>query len=322
MSRLSPEAKLVAKREQLIVRTAEALSLSRGEAEALLRIGRSQSLRLNPLAGDKQMLLEQLTEVGWKGQNYEWFKDGYTIESGLELVRDSDMLAEGKVYIQNAASWLPVIALNPQPGEKILDLCAAPGGKTTHIAAASNNHAIITANDNSRIRLAKLQANCRRMQAQIERFTLFDARYITRKLPEEKFDKILIDAPCSGEGMMRLENDKDFITWSVAQIKRLQSLQKVLVTQAWQLLRPGGMLVYSTCTIAPEENEAIVDYLLKKQENAVVVAYDLELPNRVYSVESWNNRQLNVSNKHCLRLKPSPTIEAFFVAKIHKQLET
>jgi tRNA (cytosine49-C5)-methyltransferase len=211
------------------------------------------------------------------------------------------------------------LALDPQPQERILDVCAAPGGKTTHLAALASNQAYITANDNSRARLQKLQSMCQRLQADIERFTLFDATQLARRLDGDQFDKILIDAPCSGEGLMRLDRDKDFDSWSVAHIKRLQQLQKRIVGQAWQLLRPGGVLVYSTCTMAPEENEAVVDYALRALDGVELMPLTSGLTNTVPAVQQWNGKQLNPALAGCLRLKPGRDVEAFFVCKLQKR---
>jgi 16S rRNA (cytosine1407-C5)-methyltransferase len=233
-------------------------------------------------------------------------------------IRDSEPVLSGQVFIQNAASWLPVLALDPKPGETILDVCAAPGGKTSHIAARTNNQAVIWANDNSRARLAKLQANMNRLGAQIATYTLFDATQLARKLAGQQFDKILLDAPCSGEGMMHIQSDKDLATWSVAQIKRLQQIQKRILGQAWELLKPGGTLVYSTCTMAPEENEAVIDYFLRSKQDAHIQSFEITLPNKVPAVKEWNGRSFNPQTQKCLRLKPSPSIEAFFVCKLVK----
>lgn len=318
MKRTNTAEKILKKRAMLIVRTAEALQVSEAEAASLLRMPRRQSLRLNPLAGNLKITLSQLQKLGWEGERYEWMVDGYSVETELSDVRDSELVEQGKIFIQNAASWLPVLVLNPLPGEKILDVCAAPGGKTSHLAARANNEAHITANDNSRSRLAKLRANCERLHARVERFTLFDAQALARKLDGEQFDKILLDAPCGGEGLMQLDRDKDFLTWSPAQIKRLQQLQKRILTQAWQLLKPGGSLVYSTCTMAPEENEAVIDYALRALEGCEIQEINYSLPNRVQPVEQWNGKTFNSSVAKCLRLKPSSDVEAFFVCKLTK----
>jgi 16S rRNA (cytosine1407-C5)-methyltransferase len=306
------------KREAWVSRTMEALGLSEAETIELLKTPRRQSLRLNPLQGDKQKTLEELRELGWVGTRYDWILDGYTIDTPLELIRDSQAVADGRAFIQNAASWLPVLALDPQPNDDVLDVCAAPGGKTSHIAAMTGNQARIVANDNSRARLVKLRSNLERLGASAE-YTLYDATNLAKKLEGRQFDKILLDAPCSGEGLMQYGRDADFTSWSVAHVKRLQQLQKRILVQAWQLLKPGGTLVYSTCTMAPEEDEAVVDYLLRSQDDAKIVPLEQQLSNRVPAVEAWNGKAYAPEIKGCLRLKPSETVEAFFVCKLQKE---
>lgn len=293
--------------------------LGRGETEviALLGLQRVQGLRLNPLVADPSTSLATLRQLGWTGKPYTWSTDCYSVESGLEAIRDSDLARNGTVYIQNAASWLPVLALDPQPGEAILDVCAAPGGKASHIAALTQGQAELTVNDNSGGRLARMRANLSRLGVQAG-YTLFDASHLARKLEGEQFDKILLDAPCSGEGLMQYSRAKDFETWSVAQIQRLSSLQKQIVLQSWQLLRPGGTLVYSTCTMAPEENEVVIDYLLRKRADAQIVPFSVDLPNKIPALGSWNDKDFAADLSGCLRLAPSPQIEAFFVCKLHK----
>lgn len=309
--------KLQQKRAAFLERTAIALGVSEDKALRLASIGRQQSLRINPLQPNTHVI-EELMALGWSGKQFSWFKDGYTIETGLVDVRDSNVVAKGQVYIQNAASWLPVLVLDPQPGEAILDVCAAPGGKTSHIAAMTGDQARLTANDNSRPRLSKMQANLTRLGVQDVTYTLIEATAIARRLEGQEFDKILLDAPCSGEGMMTYASDKDFASWSVAHIKRLQQLQKKIITQAWQLLKPGGTLVYSTCTMAPEENEAVIDYLLRHQEDVQIDALQFDLANQVPPVMTWNGKNYNPEITKTLRLAPSPEIEAFFVCKFTK----
>jgi NOL1/NOP2/sun family putative RNA methylase len=306
------------KRQAWIARTAEALAISEAAAVNLLRTKRKQSIRLNPLRGSAQEILHELSKLGWAGSQFSWVREGYNVSTAITELRDSPLVTDGKIFIQNAASWLPVIALDPQPGELILDVCAAPGGKTSHVAAITNNQAHIWANDNSRPRLAKLQVNMKRLGANAERYTLFDATMLSQRLEGQQFDKILLDAPCSGEGLMNLDNDAEFKTWSVAHIKRLQKLQRRILAQVWQLLKPGGILVYSTCTLAPEENEAAIDYILRKNDDAELVLFDVGLPNRVPAVSSWNNRPFSPEIAKCMRLIPSECIEAFFVAKLKK----
>ncbi|MEK7153762.1 MAG: RsmB/NOP family class I SAM-dependent RNA methyltransferase, partial [Patescibacteria group bacterium] len=159
-----------------------------------------------------------------------------------------------------------------------------------------------------------------RLGAKVEQFTLYDGQTLAKRLSEQRFDKILIDAPCSGEGLRNIQSDKDVLGWSVAHIKRLQQEQKRIISQAWQLLRPGGTLVYSTCTMAPEENEAVIQYMLRAQEDAVIVPFPLKLPNRIPAVMEWNGRAFVPEIAAVMRLAPSKTIEAFFVCKLKKKV--
>jgi NOL1/NOP2/sun family putative RNA methylase len=319
MKRPNLSDKLDKKRRIWAERTADALQVDRATASEILNTKRQQSIRLNALRQDPAKTLAELVELGWKGERYPWVGNGYSVRSDMTVIRDSDLVASGKVFIQNASSWLPVIALDPQPEERILDVCAAPGGKTSHIAELSKNRAEIWANDNSRPRLARLRANMERLNATVAHYTLYEASFLARKLESQQYDKILLDAPCSGEGLMRLDQEKDLSTWSVAQIKRLQQLQKRLLTQAWQLLKPGGTLVYSTCTMAPEEDEAVIDYILRSQTDAVIQPIDIALANRVEPVKEWNGRAFSSDIQYCVRLQPSPNLEAFFVCKLTKK---
>ena len=178
MSKKSLESKIESKRQEWLVRSAAALSIDPEEAKDLLSIERRQSIRINPLKGDPSRTLKDMEDLGWEGEQYSWMAEGYTMDLGREALRDSSLIDEGKIYIQNAASWLSALVLDPKPGDKIIDVCAAPGGKTTHLAAITNNKARITANDNAIKRLHQLQGNCLRLGADIEKFTLYDATNI------------------------------------------------------------------------------------------------------------------------------------------------
>jgi 16S rRNA (cytosine1407-C5)-methyltransferase len=317
-----PDDKFHKKQLQLVERTAAALQISSNEAERLLSIPRSQSIRVNTLRSDTSSAKQALKALNVELQEVTWMPEGFFVTRNLEAARDSTS-AQAAIYIQNAASWLPVLALDPQAGESILDVCAAPGGKTSHIAQLTQNRAFITANDNSRPRLLKLQRNLERLGAEGVNYTLHDATKLSQKLEIASFDKILLDAPCSGEGMMTLEDRKSFESWSVAHIKRLQQLQKKLIVQAWHLLKPGGTLVYSTCTMAPEENEAVIEYLLRHNDDAHIESLETlarDLPNRTQAVTSWNDRQYSPELAKSLRLIPSEYVEAFFVVRLRKEI--
>ena len=303
---------------QFIERASMALEIDLGTLTRLFSTDLSQSVRINPLAGSPSETLTAMKKLGWKGKSIDWCENGYTIEQGFEALRDSDLITHGYIYIQNRSSWIPIIALQPQPGESILDMCAAPGGKTSHIAALIQNTGRLVANDNSRPRLLKLQANMERLGSKAE-FILHDATKLSKQIGDQQFDKILLDAPCSGEGLINLNRPQTLDSWSVAHIRRLASLQKQLILQAYLLLKPGGRLVYSTCTLAPEEDEMIIDWLLRKQSSACTVRPDLRPEGTVAPVLEWNGKSLDASLKNALRIIPEDGSEAFFTCIIEKK---
>ena len=167
---------------------------------------------------------------------------------------------EGRFYIQDPSTLLAVRELDPQPGDAVLDLCAAPGGKTTYIAQRMQNRGHIVAQDLSPDRLRLVEQNCARLGADIVSFELAETAPAAR---DSQFDRILIDAPCSNTGVMRRRVD---LRWRlrVEEIDRLRSMQLDLLRRAAPWLRPGGVLVYSTCSLEPEENESVVEQFLEE----------------------------------------------------------
>ena len=316
----TPE-KVTAKRSLLLSRTAAALSIGVDEAEALFSIERLSSFRINILKVPEDeiaLLLNELKMLGWSGEQSSFYQYGYSIQNGRSELVNSAAFKDGRIFIQNQASWLPVLALDPKPGERILDMCAAPGGKGSHIAELTNNQAELWVNDNSRARLFKLRSNFSRLGARYAEQTMYGIDRLPHVLAVESFDKIILDAPCSGEGLININRSKDFEYWSLAQIKRLQQLQKKAITNAWKLLKPGGTLVYSTCTMTPEENEAVISFLLKRNDDAQLIPLNVKPTNAVPALIEWNGKQFEDQASCCTRLVPSSNLEAFFVAKIRK----
>jgi tRNA (cytosine49-C5)-methyltransferase len=224
---------------------------------------------------------------------------------------------KGLIYSQEAVSLIPAIVLDPKLNEKILDIAAAPGSKTTQIAAMMDNQGLIVANDVSRNRISALISNIERMGAMNTAVTTLPGQRIGYLAPEY-FDKVLLDAPCSLEGTIR--NTPEVLTdWKESKIKRLSKLQKGLINSAYKCLRPGGVLVYSTCTFAPEENEAVIDYLLNKYSDVscepIVVSNIKTRP----AILNWGDAQFDKSIKNAIRIYPQDNdTEGFFVAKIRK----
>lgn len=314
----SIESKRSDKRAQMLARVGGLPGVNINELTARLSGKLQQSVRINPLKDEPAETLIAMRDLGWRGEPVGWCENAFTINEGYEQLRDSELANQGHIYIQNSSSWLPVVALSPKPGDRVLDVCAAPGGKTSHAAALMRGEGSITANDNSRPRLIRLQRNLERLGASA-RYTLRDATQLVRHFEGQEFDCILVDAPCSGEGLMNLDDAKSLDTWSVAHIKRLSQLQKRIISQAWQLLAPGGTLVYSTCTTAPEENELVVDWLLRRAPDAQLADITIDNPLLSPGITSWQGRAFSAELSKTHRILPnSAGQELFFVAKLTK----
>ncbi len=218
---------------------------------------------------------------------------------------------------------VPVVVLDPEPGEKVLDLTAAPGSKTSQIAASLMYKGELVANDMSSIRFEKLEHNLNKLGVMEEhagwKVKLHnEPGQILAREYEGYFDKILLDAPCTAEARFCMSKPKTYAFWKKSNIKEMAFVQRKLLFAAWTALKPGGVLVYSTCTFAPEENEMQISRFLERIEDAKILDVKLEGINRLPIVKKWNDVKLNSGVKKCFRIKPTKEIEGFFVAKIMK----
>lgn len=223
-----------------------------------------------------------------------WNPEIYRLET--ESPGTSVLHWRGEYYVQEESAALPVEALDPQPGERILDMCAAPGGKTTQIAAKINNIGEVVANDESGRRLKSLHSNVYRTGSACVKVTNYDGR----RIPEEKkFDKILVDAPCSGEAdhLRRSEGAAD-----KQERESLAELQKQLLTKAASLVTQEGRVVYSTCTFAPEENEEVVRHALEETEFELQ-RFDTDAEH-VRGVTKFQDREYSEEMKKTVRVYP------------------
>lgn len=222
---------------------------------------------------------------------------------------------EGLFLVQDVSSMIPALVLNPAPIDFILDLAAAPGMKTVQMAELMQNRGAIVAVDSNRERLKGLRFNLNRLGIINTLIVNEDGRKFRSK---QLFDKILLDAPCSSEGVVRkrlgaLKN------WSQRLVEKKAQLQKPLIQNAFSLLCPGGELVYSTCTLSPEENEEVVQFLLERNKNAELLP--VEIPNFKFrpGLLEYNEKQFSSQLINAVRVLPQDNdSEAFFVARIRK----
>jgi NOL1/NOP2/sun family putative RNA methylase len=275
-------------------------------------------IRCNTLKISIAELKQRLSQKWTITQPFDKHPEIMLIESDLkpgELGSSIEHLL-GYYYVQEISSMMSILALDPQPEELVLDICASPGSKTTQIAAAMQNRGTLIANDVKIDRISILGANLERMGVTNTIVTRNDGVQLCEKLAKMgiKFDRILLDAPCSGEGTLR-SSPKTFIMWNVKMVDKLSRMQKKLLATALKCLKVGGVLVYSTCTHAPEEDEGVVDFALRQFP---VVLEKVDLPLRCRSgVKEWKRSVFDSRVADCCRIYPQDNdSEGFFVSRL------
>jgi len=285
-----------------------------------------KSIRCNKLKTSPKELKEKLEKkYNWKiSQPWKDYPEIMIIESELlpgELGRSTEHLL-GYYYIQELASMLPIIALKPKPHEKILDLCASPGSKTTQTASEMQNTGLIIANEKSLGRIKILSSNLERCGVTNTIITRAEGANLCEKFKEQKikFDKILVDAPCSGEGTLRSTKSTYFM-WNINSVKQLSNIQKKLFENAFEILKPKGEIVYSTCTHAPEENEEVVNFALEKFQGKIKIE-KINLPKEIkprQGILNWQGKKYSKEVKNSCRIYPHDNnTEGFFISKFTK----
>lgn len=275
-----------------------------------------RSIRINTLVTTVAKTKKSIEEKGWQLTPIPWCKEGFWISHPER--RDVGNLLEyyiGEIYVQEAASMIPPLVLQPKPEQMILDLCAAPGSKTTQMAAMMKGTGLLIANDYKGMRLQSLGINIQRSCVTNTVVTLMDGSWFK----EFQFDKILVDAPCSGTGTIR-KSLKTIRIWNPHMITKLAKQQFILLRNAFDNLKPGSELVYSTCSVEPEENEGVVSQLLYDCSDAEIVP--VKLPGLIVGkpVTDFAGTTYHPGVKHSLRIWPQDNdTEGFFVAKIKKR---
>lgn len=290
--------------------------------EAFSRV-RPTTFRINNIKSSAKDVLTKLEAAQITVSPIPWMPDGFTLASKtLRDLQETDVYKNGEIYVQSLSSMIPVLVLDPKPEETILDLTAAPGSKTTQIGSLMRNTGQIIANDNSPIRIHKLEANLQMQGVTNTKVTHIAGQILWQTYPEY-FDKALVDAPCSMEGRYSLQDPSESGEWSIKRIQSLSDRQKWLLRAAVSATKPGGTIVYSTCTLAPEENEEVIAWLIKKEKGAVILEdiaiEDLSL---VDGLTQWKLKQFPEEMKKTKRITPSKTMEGFFIAKLKKLKRT
>ncbi|PSQ22519.1 SAM-dependent methyltransferase [Halobacteriales archaeon QS_9_67_17] len=220
----------------------------------------------------------------------------------------------GWLYGQEEVSAIPAAVCDPAPGERVFDPCAAPGSKTTHLAALMDDEGLLVANDSNLGRLSALRSNAERCGLTNVAVTKSDARNFSLKPFPGEFDRAVVDVPCSCEGTVR-KNPDALDEWTLDHVEGVAGVQKGILDRAIEVTRPGGTVVYSTCTFAPEENEAVLDHALAEYD-VDLVEYDLPLETRP-GVTEWDGEEFDPSVRAAKRVYPHLNdTGGFFCAKL------
>lgn len=314
------------KKDLFLSRMASIMQVSPKMARSFFSQRAVSAIRLNNLASNPAKIKATLEEKGLDLRKVPWSPYTYiVVNRDKSQLGKMDAYHKGLFYIQNLASMVPVIILDPQPGEKILDMTAAPGSKTSMIAALTGNRADIIANDNSYERAKNMDRMLKEFHVQNYKVTVSDGVKYGKKLANE-FDRVLLDAPCSGEGLVYLQSDNPLRFWSIRKVKRMVKIQRELILSAYKALKPGGVLVYSTCTLEPEENEGVISHLLERYPDAKLENIGLDnLPefadykkHTERGIRKWSGMEFNKDSGRSIRIIPSKTMQGFYIAKITK----
>lgn len=273
------------------------------------QVTRKTTFRINQLKSNAEEIINILRENQIKYETVGWSKEAFILKNTSEKeIKNLTIYQDGKIYLQSLSSMLPPIILEPQPQMDILDMTAAPGGKTTQIASITNNQANLTACEKNKIRAERLKYNLEKQGAKVYVMTQ-DARNIDDFF---SFDQILLDAPCSGSGTIQIQDHKLEQTFTPKLIKKSVEMQTALLEKAINLLKTGKEMVYSTCSILEQENEQVIQKILK-QKKAEIVPIHIENIQEMKGIPI-----LPTKIKGTLCVCPNEQYEGFFIAKLRK----
>ena len=263
------------------------------------------SLRINRLKANQEEIMNVLDNHFIEYQRVSWYPDALIILNKKEAdIEKLDIYKDGKIYLQSLSSMIPPLVLGAKPLESVLDMTSAPGGKTSEIAALQNNQVLITAVEKNKIRAERLKYNLEKLGVKKTTVVVKDARELDNNF---KFDKILLDAPCSGSGTLRIIDGKIIDNFSFELIKKVENWQIELLRKAISLVNIGGIIVYSTCSILNRENEDIVKEFINE---GLVEVLDIE----EFNEDLFRNSTINGA----LKILPDKFYEGFFVVKLKR----
>jgi 16S rRNA C967 or C1407 C5-methylase (RsmB/RsmF family) len=270
------------------------------------------SFRINRHKADLEAI-DELREEGYNPKKVDWSDYVYTLPiEDRKKVTKSKPYTSNKIYIQNLSSIIAANALDIDENDWVLDLAAAPGGKSLIFSEKASK---VSAVEPDKKRFFRMKRNFKEHGAKNIQTYNKDGRFVY-KATGPIFDKVFLDAPCSSEAHIDLE--EGITWWNLKRVRRFSKLQKELIISAFECLKPGGEMIYATCTFSPEENEEVIDFLLNRYDNAEVVKVDLPIDNIQEGITRWEDKEYNPEVKKCIRILPKDAYSGFFFTKIKK----
>ena len=282
---------------------------------------RKTTFRVNTLKITNEQIEKKLKENNINFKKVDFLKNAYILEDSKESdLWELDIFKNGHIYLQSLSSQIPVEILDINENDKILDITAAPGWKTSQASAIMKNTWEIVANDNNAIRIDKLKFTINRQWCTNVEVVKNDARNIWKNNPKyiDYFDKIIADLPCSAEWKFNLNSEKSYAYWSQDIVNKNYKLQKEIIQNTIELLKDNWELVYSTCTISPEENEAIVHMILWNYPEMKLEEIRLDYKYARKWINKINDKVYRKEVEKTIRILPSAESEWFFIAKFKK----
>ncbi len=267
------------------------------------------TIRVNTLKISVNDAIQRFKENGWEFERSKFWENAFKINTKVSIGNTLEYYL-GYIYSQTFSSMIPPIVLNPKKGDKILDMCAAPGSKTTQMAQMMNNTGAIIANEKELMRIRALRDNVQRAGATNIAITHMDGR----RFQEPVFDKVLVDAPCTATGTI-MKNFEIIKMYNPTASKNISVIQKNLLGTA---LKISNEVVYSTCSLEPEEDEFVIDWALRKFEDVKLEKIKVAGVELESGVDEWAGKKLNSEVKKTARIYPhkNPGFEGFFIAKL------
>ncbi|MFA5216725.1 RsmB/NOP family class I SAM-dependent RNA methyltransferase [Sulfuricurvum sp.] len=278
------------------------------------------TFRVNTLKSTPEELETELRIAEIPYARVGWLEGVYRISPDDKLrLTQTDAFYGGRLYIQNLASMIAPLILAPRPEETVLDLAAAPGGKTLMLAGMMQNTGWLSAVELSRERFFRLRDNLESQGVTNAHTYMTDGRSVGKKCPE-MFDRILLDAPCSSEARFKTHEPKSMSFWTIHKVKETSKLQRRLLLSAFDALKPGGKLLYCTCSFSPEENESPLQHLLERHgDRLITLPLTLPFDNVQKPLQRWGKEIFDERIQNGVRILPTDTIDGFFLCLLEKK---